>query len=84
MKQAADAQKLQHETQMQALKEQGAQADLKQNQVMQAIDQHFATLKAHMELAGSAQLHNLNLQQTQESHQQKLQQAREAKPKTKG
>jgi chaperonin GroES len=84
MKQAADAQQLQHETQMQALKEQGAQSEIRQNQVMQAIDQHFKTLKAHMELAGSARLHDLNLQQTQEAHQQKLQLAREVPPKTKG
>jgi chaperonin GroES len=84
MQSARDSQRLQHETQMQALKEQGDQAELKHNQVMQAIDQHFSVLKNQLDAAGSARLHSLNLQQAQESHQQKLQQAREAKPKTKG
>lgn len=82
--QALKAQELRHTEQMQALKAQGEQSKLEQNQIMQIIERHFGTQQKQLELSGAEAKHRLTLQHQQESHQQKQQQARETKPKTKG
>jgi chaperonin GroES len=84
MEQAMKAQELRHTEQMQALKEQGAQSEMRQNHLMSVIEQHFETQRKHLDLAGAEAKHRLSLQQSQQAHNQKQQQARESKPKTKG
>lgn len=83
VEEAMKAMEARHVAQLQALKEQGAQAELRQNQISSAIEQHFATLKEHLGLTAAAAKHNMMLNQQQESHQQKLQQAKETPKKSK-